>query len=139
MSEARHTLDELQRWMQAVVTHPSGVTGGIESPQARAQIAIVPEQALRVVTRSRALSALERLEIYNRAYFARLLECLREEYSVLAAALGSDLFDEFAVAYLSAHPPESYTLGKLGAKFAEYLSQSRPRGSAAKEEVADWP
>src|SRR5262245_25059182 len=109
MSEPRHSLDELQHWMQAVVTHPGGAAAGIASPDARALIAVVPEQAERVITRSKALSAIERLEIYNHAYFARLLECLREEYSVLAKALGSDIFDAFAVAYLQEHPSQSYT------------------------------
>src|SRR5262245_53050770 len=120
MSESRHTLDELQRWMQAVVTHPGGIAAGIESDDARKQIAIVPEQAERVITRSKALTAAERLQIYNHAYFARLLDCLREEYSVLAAALGNEIFDAFAVAYLEAHPSQSYTLGQLGTQFPEF-------------------
>jgi hypothetical protein len=126
MSEARSTLDELQRWLQAVVTHPGGVTAGIESAEAREQIAVGPRQVERVVTRSQALTALERLEIYNRAYFARLLECLREEYSVLAAALGNDLFDSFAIGYLEANPSQSYTLSRLGEKFPEFLADTRP-------------
>jgi hypothetical protein len=110
MSEPRHTLDELQRWMQAVITHPGGVVSGIKSAEARDQIAVVSEQVERVVTRSRALTAIERLQIYQHAYFARLLECLRQEYSVLAAALGNVIFDSFAVAYLQTHP-SSFTFG----------------------------
>lgn len=139
MSETRHALDELQRWMQAVITHPSGVAAGIESDQAREQIVVVPEQAERLVTRSRALSALERLEIYHQAYFARLLECLRHEYSVLAAALGEELFDAFAVGYLESHPSTSYTLDRLGAEFPEHLASTRPPHDAAAGTSADWP
>ena len=41
MSESQHTLDELQRWMQAVVTHPRGVAAGIESEAAREQISVL--------------------------------------------------------------------------------------------------
>jgi hypothetical protein len=150
MSEARHTLDELQRWLQAVVTHPGGAAAGIDSAEARDQIALAPRQVERVVTRSQALSAIERLEIYNRAYFARLLECLREEYSVLAAALGSELFDSFAIGYLEAHPSQSYTLSRLGAGFPEFLADTRPKtggtlvtppDSSSEENgpIADWP
>ena len=139
MSETRHTLDELQRWMQAVVTHPRGVVAGIESDQAHEQIALVPKQAERIVTRSRALSALERLNIYNQAYFARLLECLRHEYSVLAAALGEQLFDAFALGYLESHPSTSYTLGFLGADFPEHLAATRPPREVGTGSNADWP
>lgn len=139
MSEARHTLDELQRWMQAVITHPGGVTAGVDSAAARDQIVLTSNQADRVVTRSRALTALERLDIYNRAYFGRLLECLREEYSVLAAALGNDVFDAFAVAYLEKHPSQSYTLGRLGESFPEYLEETRPCNGSDAGATADWP
>src|SRR5258708_35048304 len=139
MSETRHALDELQRWMQAVVTDPRGVASGINSDQAQQQIALVPEQAERIVMRSRTLSALERLKIYNQAYFARLLECLRHEYSVLATALGEELFDAFAVGYLELYPSTSYTLEFLGADFPEYLAATRPPRKAESESVADWP
>jgi hypothetical protein len=97
----------------------------MNSPEARQVIDVPTVQVEQVITRSRALTALERLEIYNRAYFARLLECLREEYPVLVHALGEDTFDEFAVDYLQKHPSRSYTLNQLGAGFPAYLAQSR--------------
>jgi hypothetical protein len=115
------------------------VTAGIESDQAREQVSVVPEQAEHVVTRSRALSALERLKIYNQSYFARLLECLRHEYSVLAAALGEELFDAFAVGYLESFPSTSYTLETLGAGFPEHLAATRPPREAMPDSTADWP
>lgn len=139
MSKPGHTLDELQRWMQAVITHPAGVEVGIESFAAQQQIGVVPEQAERVIARSQAQSALERLEIYNRAYFGRLLECLREEYSVLAAALGTEIFDSFAMGYLHAHPSRSYTLNDLGAHFPEFLAETRPPRGEEERAGRDWP
>lgn len=139
MSEPHHTLDEVQRWMQAVITHPAGPAVALESPEAASAITVGPNQVERVVARSRALTSLERLDIYYRAYYARLLDCLREEYSVLAAALGNELFDAFAVAYLQSHPSQSYTLGRLGAKFPEFLAETRPPAEAGDEPDADWP
>ena len=99
MSESRHTLDELQRWMQAVITHPHGVISGIESSDARDLIAILPAQAERVVTRSRALTAIERLDIYNHAYFGRLLECLKRYQRLInqrTMEAGEPLHDEYS-------------------------------------------
>jgi hypothetical protein len=136
MSEPRHTLDEVQRWMQVVITHPAGPAAGIESREAVQQIAVGPSQVERVIARSRALTSLERLDIYYRAYYARLLDCLREEYSVLATSLGTVLFDSFAVGYLQAHPSQSYTLGRLGETFPEFLAETRP---APESGDADWP
>ena len=34
MSQLRHTLDEVQRWMQAVITHPAGPATAIVSREA---------------------------------------------------------------------------------------------------------
>ena len=60
------------------------------------------------------------------AYYARLLECLRAEYPIMAEAMGTELFDEFAVEYLQRYPSHSYTLNDLGANFAAFLAETRP-------------
>jgi hypothetical protein len=130
-----HDLNQLQRWMQAVLMHPGGAEAGAASEAARQAIDVPPEEAERVVTRSRALSGLERLAIYNRAYYARLLECLRESYPVLFHALGEDAFGGFALDYLQKYPSRSYTLNDLGANFPRYLRESRP----ADEPSPSWP
>ena len=59
-------LGRTQRWMQAVLMHPTGVAEGIASAEARRHIDVGPDEAETVVTRSRALTALERLGIYGR-------------------------------------------------------------------------
>jgi hypothetical protein len=84
------------------------------------------------------LTSVERLEIYARAYYARLLECMRAEFPMLAKAMGEELFDEFAVDYLRRHPSRSYTLCELGAKFAQFLSETRPAPGQGELEV-QWP
>jgi hypothetical protein len=119
-------LDQLQRWMQTVIMHPEGVREGTASEEARRLIDVTPEGIEQVVTRSQALSGAERLAIYHRAYYARLLEVLRGELPVLRHALGEELFDQFAVAYLQKYPSRSYTLNHLGSSFPRYLAQTRP-------------
>jgi hypothetical protein len=138
------SLDALQRWMQAVITHPGGVAAGAASAEARVEIERADGDLEQVVNRSQSLSALQRLEIYNHSYFARLLECMRSEYSVLATALGEELFDDFALGYLQSHPPHSATLADLGYRFPEYLAATRPAADHAGESrpdshLSDWP
>jgi hypothetical protein len=127
-------LGQIQRWMQAAIMHPVGVAEGIASAEARRHIDVGPDEAETVVTRSRALTALERLAIYGSAYYARLLECLREEYPVLKHALGDEAFDAFAFGYLQKYPSHSYTLAKLGADLPRYLEETCPE-----EERGAWP
>jgi Putative DNA-binding domain len=132
-------LGHIQRWMQAVLMHPVGIAEGIASAEARRHIDVGPDEAETVVTRSRALTALERLGIYGYAYYARLLECLREEFPVLMHALTQEVFDAFAVGYLQAYPSRSYTLLRLGANFPRYLAETRPEEGGGGGLPADWP
>lgn len=121
MTAAR--LARTQRWFQAVVTHPDGVPAGVASAAAQAEFAVADAAA--VLTRSRNLTAAERLEVYHHAYFARLLSCLREEFPILVQTITEEVFDAFASDYLQRHPSRSYTLGRLSAAFTAYLAGTR--------------
>ncbi len=123
-------LDQIQKWMQSVITHPEGVVAGVESPAAQEEIAVSSESVERVVDRSQSLTSLQRLQIYGNAYYARLIECLREEFPAVAYALGEESFDAFAMGYLQSYPSQSYTLGHLGANFAKFLEETQPPESA---------
>jgi len=132
-------LAQIQKWMQAVITHVEGVTAGIESETAREQINITPDEVEQVVTRSQALSSIQRLQIYAHAYTARLLECLREEFPALRAAIGDETFDAFAFGYLQRYPSQSYTLAHLAGKFPQFLRETRPNLAAENENSVGWP
>jgi hypothetical protein len=78
---------------------------------------------------SRQQTASQRLNIYQSAYTARLLEVLQNLFPCTQFAVGDELFATFAAGYLHAYPPSSYTLARLTDKFADYLESTRP---------ADW-
>ena len=119
-------LATLQSWMQNVITHPDGIVAGVTSDDAQDLIDVTNESLESVIDRSKSLGSADRLAVYGNAYFARLLECLAEEYSATAHALGTDTFNAFGFGYLQTFPSRSYTLSDLGAEFASYLRQTRP-------------
>jgi hypothetical protein len=132
------TLDRIQRWMQTVIMSPGGIDSGVASAEARSLIDVGLEDFEKVIRRSRALTGLERLDIYHRAYFSRLVECLREEYPILCRALGDEAFDEFAIDYLQTYPSRSYTLNDLGTNFPRFLADTRPAEEAGAESGGSW-
>lgn len=132
------TLTQIQRWMQAVITHPSGVAAGINSDAARDQIDILCEDVEHVVTRSRSLDSIGRLQVYGNAYYARLLECLTVEFPTLRHAAGEEAFGAFCVGYLQRYPSTSYTLNELGARLPQYLAETRPPRESD-DPQPDWP
>lgn len=133
MSGDRPRLDQIQRWMQSVIMHPGGVTEGVASPEARKHLEVSPAGLDEVIAPSRALDSTQRLEIYVDAYFERLLECLREEFLATHQAMGDDLFHAVAFGHLQQYPSRSYTLSQLGARFPDYLAESRLHARGAPE------
>jgi len=130
----RPPLDVVQQWFQAVVTHPAGVAAGAASPAAQRLVRLDRGALEQLVRRSRRLTAEQRLEIYANAYYARLLECLRDTFPVLAQVLGAEVFDSFAFDYLQRYPSRSYTLYRLAESFPRFLDETRlDRPAAAGE------
>ena len=68
------------------------------------------------------LTAFERLEIYNRQYWFRILGALAEDFAALSAVIGARAFERLSIAYLSAHPSRSFTLRNLGSHLPEWLA-----------------
>jgi hypothetical protein len=126
MSDSHSPLHLLQSWMQKVVTHPDGVTAGITASSTLDNKAVDLQRIGDVIKPSSRLGSLERLAIYSNAYFARLIECLGDEFPALKHSLGEDLFDSFAAAYIQECPSDSYTLSNLGRRFPQFLQHTRP-------------
>ncbi len=107
------SLEQLQHWLQAVITHP----GGSQLPEFATLENIVPPTSKQ--------SSADRVGVYAAAYYLRLVDCLREFFPCLRFAMGEDVFDDFALAYLQQHPSQSYTLHHLADKFADFLNETR--------------
>ena len=139
-SGAPRSLDVVQRWFQAVVTHPEGVEGGVESEEAQRLIHLKRAELEAVIGRSRNLTAAERMGIYANAYYARLLECLAAFFPLLQRTLGEEVFEGFAFEYLQHYPSKSYTLDRLGESFTRFLEETRPEPEEGEEPGAlGWP
>ena len=63
-------LETVQQWVQAVVTHPDGVEGGVESDEAQALIRLPRGELEAVIRRSRNLTAAERISILPGVLFS---------------------------------------------------------------------
>ena len=127
-------LQTIQRWLQAVITHPDGVRSGVISPEAASILKMTSAEVARVILPSSEMSSLDRLGIYGRAYFGRLLDCLRVQYPAVRHAVGDEAFDALAFGYLVEHPSTSDSLSSLGAAFESHLAVTRPPRSAEADE-----
>jgi hypothetical protein len=81
------------------------------------------------------LSAVERLEIYSRSYWFRIISSFNEDFVGLRAVIGDKRFDALAEAYLAERPSRSYTLRNLGSRLEEWL-RANPKWTHPHERLA---
>ena len=72
------------------------------------------------------LTSFERLEIYNRMYWFRVLDSLYDDCPGLRAVLGDQKFIALAEAYLVKYPSSSFTLRNLPRRLARFI-RAAPR------------
>jgi len=81
------------------------------------------------------LSSFERLEIYNRQYWFRVIDALSEDYPALRAIVGAKRFDALIRAYLSENPSTSFSLRNLGKNLPAWLDR-RPEFTGRRHALA---
>jgi hypothetical protein len=80
--------------------------------------------AARYIKPNDRLTSFERLEIYNRQYWFRVLGSLAEDFPGLRAVLGGRRFEAMCKAYLTECPSRSFTLRNLGTQMETWLHQN---------------
>lgn len=112
-------LEELQRAMWHVIQQPLTKSEGMKThlPDGRATREVVEA----IIKPNDRLTSFERLEIYNRQYWFRILSALAEDFPGLRAIIGEKQFEKMAVVYLAECPSESFTLRNLGARLPAWL------------------
>jgi len=110
---------ELQRRMAADVTRP--LTGDFWMQSEAEDGSSVEQIAASYIKPNSQLSSFDRLEIYNRQYWFRVISAVAEDFSALQAVVGSKNFDALVLAYLRESPSTSFTLRNLGANLPAWL------------------
>ena len=115
------TLLELQRKVAQAVMLPLTPAEGMQKKTADGR-SMKAEIAAFIKPNDR-LSSFERLEIYNRQYWFRIISAFDDDFPALAAVVGQRTFARLTRAYLEDHPSHSFTLRNLGSEIAPWLSQ----------------
>ena len=89
--------------------------------------------ASQIIKPNDRLTSFERLEIYNRQYWFRVLSAFAEDFPGLRAVLGGRRFDAMAKAYLIDCPSQSFTLRNLGSRLVNWLQKHPTLGGLAAE------
>jgi hypothetical protein len=112
-------LAALQRTMARAVMQPLTASERMQNtaPDGKSMRAY----ASRFIKPNDRLTSFERLEIYNRQYWFRVLSSMIEDFPGLRAVLGDKRFEAMSKAYLVDCPSQSFTLRNLGARLEAWL------------------
>jgi hypothetical protein len=91
--------------------------------------------AKKIIKPNPRLTSFERLEIYNRQYWFRVLDGFSDDFPGLRAVLGDRKFDAVAKAYLTECPSRSFTMRDLGSRLETWLIQ-HPRYAGDRQQLA---
>jgi hypothetical protein len=124
---------ELQRTMARAVMQPLTFTERMQrtAPDGQPMRAYVA----RFIKPNDRLTSFERLEIYNRQYWFRLLSSMVEDFPGLRAVLGAARFEAMSKAYITDCPSRSFTLRNLGSQLESWLHKN-PRWAGKKQALA---
>jgi hypothetical protein len=121
----RMNLLEIQREMASAVMTPLTPDERMRNvaPGGRSLRAV----ANKIIKPNNRLTSFERMEIYNRQYWFRVLSGFAEDFPGLRAVLGTRAFDKLAQAYLQDCPSRSFTMRNIGSQLESWLTKHPER------------
>jgi hypothetical protein len=123
----------LQRTMARAVMQP--LTRSERMQQTAPNGKPMRSYAARFIKPNDRLTSFERLEIYNRQYWFRVLSSMVEDFPGLRAVLSERRFEEMCKAYITDCPSRSFTLRNLGSRLESWL-RKHPTWAGAKLDLA---
>ena len=124
-------LMEFQRTMARAVMQPMSLRDSMKRGGADRRT----KDGVALVKPNSRLSSLERLEIYNRSYWSRVLDALGEDFPGVRAVVGAKRFEQIRRRYLDDCPSESFTMRNLGKHLAAWMERN-PALVGANDEIA---
>ncbi len=113
------SLAALQAWFGSAIAKPLPKRYG-ENPLAVSAPGLAALAAERLRSKG-DLGGFDRLGVYNEQYWFRLVTVMQSDYTAAIHLMGLQDFNEWAVRYLTAHPPASPFLAELDAAFPAFL------------------
>jgi len=110
---------KLQRLMTNILVRPLTKDDGLQPKWIDGRD--MAEVAAEFIKPNDRLTPFERLQLYNRMYWFRLLDNMHDDNPGLRAVLGDKRFTKLIEAYLTKFPSRSFTLRNLSSRLTQFL------------------
>lgn len=125
--------DEAERLFASAIMRP--MTSGQRMQRKWIDGRSMREVAAEFIKPNDRLTSYERLEIYNKQYWFRLVDCMYEDFPGLLTVLGQRKFDALITEYLTRYPSSSFTLRNLGWRLVDFI-EAEPDWTAPRQKMA---
>ncbi len=112
---------KLQRLMTHILIRPLTKSDGLQPVWIDGRP--MTEVAEEFIKPNDRLSAFERLQLYNRMYWFRLIDIMHDDNPGLRAVLGDKKFTRLIEAYLAKYPSRSFTLRNLCSRLGQFIRE----------------
>jgi hypothetical protein len=126
-------LRTLQRLMTHAVVRPLTASDGLQKTWIDGRP--TAEVAAEFIKPNDRLTAFERLQLYNRMYWFRLIDCVSDDNPGLQALLGEKKFSALVRAFLAKYPSRSFTLRNLCSRLEQFILEA-PQWTAPRTALA---
>lgn len=115
------SLTDLQHWFGEAVSRPLRPGNRMRSEGLRG--ASLAEEARARLRETAAMGAEDRVAVYNRQYWFRLIDVMQTDAHKLIGVLGLFRFNRWVVKFLQARPPDSPFLADLDRRLPAFLRE----------------
>lgn len=116
-----YTLKSTQEWFASIITNRLGENDNIQTYSPHG--ILIAEEAAEYINPSPHLRPHQRMQIYNQQYWWRLLNTLHANFPLVTRLFGYQAFnEEIGSPYLSAYPPDHWSLNGLGSHLPQWIS-----------------
>lgn len=112
----------LQEWFASIIVRP--VTENEEVDPISPSGHSIKKEAEHYISPSDCLEPHQRIEIYNKQYWWRLINAMQKNFPLTLRLLGYEKFEKNTVQYLVKYPPDYWSLTALGRNFPEWIKES---------------
>jgi hypothetical protein len=133
--QSTEDLRVLQRMMTHVLVRPLTSTDGMQKKWIDGRP--MAKVAAEFIKPNDRLSSFERLQLYNRMYWFRLIDCVYDDNPGMHALLGDRKFFRLTQAYLAKYPSRSFSLRNLCSRLEQFITEephwTAPRTTLARQ------
>ncbi|MEX1012808.1 MAG: putative DNA-binding domain-containing protein [Waddliaceae bacterium] len=122
LGEIPTEVKNLQEWFASVIIRP--VTENEEVNPISPRGNPIKKEAEYYISPSNSLKPHQRIEIYNKQYWWRLINFMQKNFPLTLSLLGYTKFEKITIQYLMKYPPDYWSLTVLGRNYPEWIKEN---------------